>query len=270
MQRPAQDADSVRGGGTHEEGGPFGRVAGHGVVRRRRTAVRRARREGRHGAAPELRARPHVPFRRRAVHDEQPVARRRPSGLDRCVRRRGVHPLCALLRVARPLPGALRAPQRACHLVQLHGGGVRHHARQARVGRRVVRARRPRAQPLRAAHVGRVVRGRRGTRNRRERPHRHRGLRDDVALHLPAVRPAAHPPHGGGGRGGGAHGRRVQVGGSRGSRRSPRRACGCRGRTCRGGAARARHAHHDDPNHKRPAATATTAHAPTGEKGGPQ
>ena len=33
---------------------------------------------------------------------------------------------------------------------------------------------------------------------------------------------------------------------------------------------RARHAHHEDPNHKRPAATATTAHAPTGEKGGPQ
>ena len=32
----------------------------------------------------------------------------------------------------------------------------------------------------------------------------------------------------------------------------------------------ARHAHHDDPNHKRPAATAAAAHAPTGEKGGPQ
>lgn len=33
---------------------------------------------------------------------------------------------------------------------------------------------------------------------------------------------------------------------------------------------RARHAHHDDPNHKRPAATAAATHAPTGEKGGPQ
>lgn len=33
---------------------------------------------------------------------------------------------------------------------------------------------------------------------------------------------------------------------------------------------RAHHAHHGKPNHKRPAATATTAHAPTGEKGGPQ
>ena len=33
---------------------------------------------------------------------------------------------------------------------------------------------------------------------------------------------------------------------------------------------RARRAHHDDPNHKRPAATVTTAHAPTVEKGGPQ
>lgn len=33
---------------------------------------------------------------------------------------------------------------------------------------------------------------------------------------------------------------------------------------------RARHAHHENPNHKHPAATASAAHAPTGEKGGPQ
>ena len=33
---------------------------------------------------------------------------------------------------------------------------------------------------------------------------------------------------------------------------------------------RARHAHHDDPNHKRSAATAAAVHAPTVEKGGPQ
>lgn len=33
---------------------------------------------------------------------------------------------------------------------------------------------------------------------------------------------------------------------------------------------RARHAHHENPNHKHPAPTASAAHAPTGEKGGPQ
>jgi hypothetical protein len=88
------------------------------------------------------------------------------------------------------------------------------------------------------------VRGRRGTRNRRERPHRHSGLRDDVALHLPA----------------GAAGVAVPLAAL----------VGVAAGLAAGALPRARHAHHENPNHKHPAATASAAHAPTGEKGGPQ